>query len=187
MRGFALILALLLTAAAPAVAGERVLVPDMVGWKVVDNHAEPDIETTDLIPAEEAPDSWTRRLSIQAYRGATMSAEEFLEGLVERTDEVCDGIFAEPVQRSTVDGAPAGRRGIACGRYRGDGKGSYTLFFAIRGTRALYVLAAAARGAPFSPGVGTSPMPETERAEWLGRFGDVHLCNTVDTAHPCPR
>ena len=176
----------LLAAAPAASAAERLLIPEMPGWKVIETHTDAVADVSELIPANETPDTWTRRFTIQAFRGSTMTAAAFLDGVVARTDEVCDGIAAEPVRSIVVPGAEAARRGIGCSRYKGDGKGSYTLFTAVRGARALYVLSRAWRGEPYHAGVA-SPVPAAELAEWTATADSIRLCDSDDSARPCPR
>ncbi len=169
-------------ASVPVHAAEMLLVPSLPGWTVIDNRADPDIETSGLIPSDETADGWTRHLVVQAYRSSPMDVPTFLNGLSPRTDEACDGIAAGPVDLRTVNGVETGRRTIACGRYHGDGKGLYTAFLAIRGKMALYVLARSWRGRPFKAGTDM-PVPVTERDDWNAFFDMVRLCEDSD----CPK
>jgi len=186
MRRVIAAIAFLVAVASPARAGERLLIPEMPGWKVIDTHNDSVADVTELIPAAETAETWTRRFTVQAFRGSPMSASAFLDGLVARTDEVCDGIKAEPVRPIVVPGAEAARRAIGCGRYKGDGKGSYTLFTAVRGARALYVLSRAWRGEPYRV-AGPLPVPAGELAEWAATADAVRLCDADDPARPCPK
>jgi len=186
MRRFvAAFLAVLPFAIGPAVAAERLLVPELSGWKVVDSHTDGVADVTELIPAGESAETWSRRVTVQAFRVSAMGANAFLDGLAARTEEVCDGFAADPIRPLRMPGAEAGRRTIACGRYKGDGKGVYTLFTAVRGANALYVLSRAWRGEPYHPG-GTPPVAAAELAEWAAMSDAVRLCNSDDPARPCP-
>ncbi len=169
----------------PAPAAERLLVPDLPGWTVIDTHTDSVTDVSELVPGTESADVWTRRLSVQAFRTTPMAVAEFLDGLVPRTREVCDDFAAGPIVPSPVDGVDGGRRTIACGRYHGDGRGSFTLFYAIRGRAALYVLARAWRGDPFVS--AAPPLSDSELADWNSFFDGVRLCDTDDPAHPCPK
>jgi hypothetical protein len=177
--------ALLLAPPPPARAAERLLVPELRGWQVIATHNDSVADVTELVPGTESAEAWSRRLTVQAYRGTAMTVTEFLDGLVPRTREVCDGFAAGPIVPEAVAGADGGgRRTIACGNYRGDGRGSFTLFYAIRGRAALYVLARAWRGARFAP--PAPPISASELADWNATFDGVRLCDTDDPARPCP-
>lgn len=169
----------------PALAAERILVPQLPGWKTIDSHNDAEIESSSLIPNDETEDTWSRRLTIQAFRNTPMTAVVFLEGLVERIDEVCDGIAAEPLIPGPPGPYETARRIIACGRYRGDGKGSFTLYYALRGKEALYVLARTWRGDPFIPSA-VRPVTQAELSRWSATFDAVRLCDSADPGRPCP-
>ncbi len=177
--------ALLMTGTAPVRARERLLVPQIPGWVVTESYNDPIAQITELVPAGETSDTWTRRLTVQAFTGSPMSAADFLKGLVPHTADVCEGFQAGPVVEAPVPGADGGRRTISCGKYRGDGRGSFTLFYALRGHSALFVLARAWRGAPFQP--DTPPVNATELDAWNRLFDGVRLCDTNDPARPCPQ
>lgn len=181
----ALSVAALLAAAGPVRARERLLVPELPGWTVADTHADPVAEVTELVPSGQTSDTWTRRLTVQAFIGSPMSAGEFLDGLAPHTAEVCEGFLAGPVVPAASPGVEGGRRTITCGKYRGDGRGSVTLFYVLRGKSALFVLARAWRGDPFKP--DASPVDPAELAEWNALFDGVRLCDTEDPARPCPQ
>jgi hypothetical protein len=183
-RVFVLVLPMLL-ACASAQAGERLLVPELPGWKTLDSVADRSAEVTEMIPGLEDSRTWTRRLSVHAFRGSPMTAGQFLAGLEPRSGEVCDSILAEPVKPQRLAGAEAGRRVVSCGRYKGDGKGSYALYLAVRGREALYVVARSWRGNPFRP--GQPPVAVTELDDWNAYLDGVRLCDTNDLSRPCPK
>ncbi len=171
--------------AAPAGAHERLLVPELPGWRVVSSHTDATADVSELIPGHETDESWTRRFTVQAYRNSPMTVAAFLDGLADRAAEACDGSAVEPINPVAVGIMEAGRRGVACCRYHGDGKGSYSLFYALRGRDALYVVAFAWRGTPFRP--GTLPMALSELADWNSELDHVSLCDDSDPNLPCPR
>ena len=173
-----------LVAAHPAQAGERLLVPQLPGWQAIDVTGGDGVESYSLIPPGETRDTWTRRLTVQAFRATTMGAEGFLSTVVDRVEEACDGIAAEPVHMNLGGGLDSGLRAIACGRYKGDGKGLFTLYMAVRGHEALYVLARSWRGDPFQAGK-TQPVPPSEVERWAKTFDHVRLCGGPGGA-PCP-
>lgn len=170
-------------AMAPAVAAERLQVPQLAGWKVIANVADRAGEVTELIPEAELADTWSRRVTIQAFRGVAMTVRAFLDQVVEKTVAVCDAAAAGQPSLGTVAGAEAGSRTVACGRYKGDGKGSYTLYYVIRGSEAFYVVSRSWRGQPFP--AGSTPVPPDELTGWAAYVDALDLCDTKDPRRPC--
>lgn len=185
MRAWALAAAVAAMALAGggAVASERLQVPQMAGWKVVVNVADRSGEATELIPASETAEGWTRRTTVQAFRGSPLTVPDFLEQLVQRTAAVCEGATAGPASLGAVGGAQAGTRTVACGRYKGDGRGSFSLFLVIRGKEALYVIGRLWRGEPFNP--SQMPISAAELQEWSDFVGAIDLCDGRDPNRPC--
>lgn len=179
--GLAFLAAMVLAGAAQA--GERLQVPELPGWKVVVNVADRTGESTELIPGSEAPESWTRRVNVQAFRASPMTVQGFLDQVVQRTAEVCDGATAGPPSLGKVSGLEAGTRSIACGRYKGDGRGSFSLYYAIRGRAAFYVVTRLWRGEPFNP--AATPISAAELAEWTDYVNAVEVCDTADSGRAC--
>lgn len=157
-----------------ALAAERLQVPQLPGWKVVSSVSDAAGEATDLVPQAETAETWSRRVTIQAFRGIPMTVPTFLDQVVEKTKAVCDEAAAGTVSLGTVSGHPAGSRTVACGRYKGDGKGNFTLYYAIRGREAFYVVSRAWRGSPFA--AGTNPVAAAELADWVAYVDALQVC-----------
>lgn len=180
--GLAVMMAVGLAAGA-ASASERLQVPQLPGWKVVASVSDRTGESTDLIPATESAETWTRRVTVQAFRGVPMTVPAFLDQVAQKTAEVCDGATAGPASTGKVSGFEAGTRSVACGRYKGDGRGTFTLHYVIRGQEAFYVVTRLWRGEPFNP--ATTPISAEELREWSDYVGAIELCDTRDSARSC--
>jgi hypothetical protein len=176
------VLGLVLSARA-AVAAEKLQVPLLPGWKVIASLTDRNGEATELIPGVEAAESWTRRATIQAFRGTPLTAAAFLDTVVTKTSQVCEQASAGPSSLGMVGGREAGSRTVTCGRYKGDGRGSMTLYFVVRGKSAFYVVSRAWRGEPFAQ--GTVPVAAAELAEWVAYMNAIDLCDTKDPNRPC--
>ena len=161
-------------------AAEQLQVPELSGWKNVDTIDAPGVQTSSLIPGEETQDNWSRRLTVQAFTSTGMSATAFLDGMAAQIETSCEGFKAEPTTSIQVSGHEAGRRVIGCGRFKGDDLGNYTLYFAIRGRQALYVLARSWRGQPYDV-ARTTPIALSELSRWAATFDKVRLCDEA----PC--
>lgn len=164
-------------------ASERLQVPQLPGWKVVASVTDRTGESTDLIPEHETPETWTRRVTVQAFRGVPLTVPAFLEQVVQKTAQVCDGATAGPASLGAVSGLEAGTRSVACGRYKGDGRGAFTLHYVIRGREALYVVNRLWRGEPFTPSV--TPISADELQDWTAYVNAIEVCDTRDPARPC--
>jgi hypothetical protein len=164
-------------------AAERIEVPELPGWKVVANVRDRAGESTDLIPSGESNDTWSRRVTIQAFRGSPMTVPEFLDQVLTRTAQVCDGAAAGPPSLGKVSGVQAGTRTIACGRYKGDGRGTFALHYVIRGREAFYAVTRLWRGVPFDPSV--TPLSAAELREWTDYVGAIELCDTTGFGRAC--
>jgi hypothetical protein len=163
-------------AAGNAWAAERLQVPESPGWKIVASVSDRAGEANELIPEAETEQNWTRRISIQAFRNVGLTVPEFLDQVARKVAEVCDGATAGPPSLGKVSGAEAGTRTVACGRYKGDGRGTFALYYAIRGKDALYVVTRMWRGEPFNP--AQVPISQAELAEWTDYVNALDLCDT---------
>lgn len=180
--GLAVMMAATMLAHAAA-ASERLQVPQLPGWKVAASVTDRSGEATDLIPPNETADTWTRRVTVQAFRGIPLTVPAFLEQVVQKTAEVCDGATAGPPSLGKVSGVEAGTRSVACGRYKGDGRGTFALHYVIRGQEAFYVVTRLWRGEPFDP--ATTPISAVELQEWTDYVGAIDLCDSRDPNRPC--
>ncbi len=178
MRRLALTLAVFLSlgSAMPSWAGERLQVPQLPGWKVISSAQDQAGEVSELIPENEAADTWTRRVTVQGFRNVPIGAGEFLEQVVQQTASVCDGATAGPVSLGKVNGLDAGTRTVACGTYKGDGRGTFTLYYVVRGREALYLVSRVWRGAPFNP--SSMPISTGEMADWKAYVDAVGICDS---------
>ena len=183
MRRIVFACSVLIGLAAPAGAAERLQVPQLADWKVLSTVADKTGQATELIPVGETGESWTRRISVQAFRGVPLTVPAFLEQAVSNAAAVCEAAAAGPSSLGRVSGLEAGSRTIACGKYKGDGRGTYVLHFVIRGREALYVVSRMWRGAPF--GLGEVPVPDGELAEWRAYADAIDVCDTSDSRRPC--
>ncbi|CDL00128.1 conserved exported protein of unknown function [Magnetospirillum gryphiswaldense MSR-1 v2] len=166
-----------------ALASERLQVPQLSDWKVMSSVTDKTGQSTELIPVQEGAETWTRRITVQAFRGVPLTVSEFLEQAVAKTAPVCEAAAAGPASIGSIGGREAGSRTIACGKYKGDGRGTYVLHFAIRGRDAFYVVSRMWRGAPFA--LGQVPVPESELVQWRAYADAIDLCDTTDARRPC--
>ncbi len=184
MRGLRLaMVALSMVSGTAAVAAERLQVPQLPDWKVVASVSDRSGEATELVPPNETDQSWTRRVTVQAFRGVPLTVAGFMEQVVQKTAAVCEGATAGPPSLGRVGGAEAGTRTVACGRYKGDGRGTFTLYYVIRGREAFYVVSRIWRGEPFDPAV--TPISAEELRDWTDYVNGIELCDGADPRRSC--
>lgn len=178
MRRVVILLLALMSATAPAaVAGERLLVPQLDGWQPVVGHAGPTGEVTELIPDGETAETWTRRITVQAFRGAPVTVAGFLDNAAAGMAAACLHPVAAPPHLGRLDGAEAGSRLVTCGRTRTEppaqGWGEVSLFYAVGGRQAFYVVSRSWRGPAFD--AAPHPVAEAEMAEWITFMRAIRL------------
>lgn len=183
MRGLAVVAIGMLLVSVPARAGERLLVPQLEGWQQLFSHAGPATEVTEMIPAAETPAGWTRRLTIQAFRGLDLDVAVFLDTVVRRSNEICETLATDTMRLGQAEGVEAGMQALACGRYRGGDKGEYVLYYALKGREAFYVVSRAWRGPAFP--VGTIPVSQQELDDWKRFLRSTRLCDPLHPKRPC--
>nr|CAM74085.1 conserved hypothetical protein, secreted [Magnetospirillum gryphiswaldense MSR-1] len=167
----------------PPLAADRLQVPQLNHWKGKSPETDKTRQADGLIPGQKGAETWTRRITVQAFRGVPLTVSEFLEQAVAKTAPVCEAAAAGPASMGSIGGREAGSRTIACGKYKGDGRGTYVLHFAIRGRDAFYVVSRMWRGAPFA--LGQVPVPESELVQWRAYADAIDLCDTTDARRPC--
>jgi len=175
--------ALMAMPSAAAMAAEKLLVPKLPGWTVVSSVSDANGESSEMVPDREVKGRWSRRMAVQAFRSSPLEVKDFLEQVVQQTQPVCESTSAGPISMGKVGNAPAGSRAVTCGRYKGDGLGTYALYFAIRGHNALYVVSRLWRGDPFQPS-SQAPIPAEEVQDWTNHFNSIDLCG-YDSSNPC--
>lgn len=183
MRGAVFFALGLFVLASPCLASERLQVPHLEGWKVLSSVSDASGEATDMIPVTEDGQNWTRRISVQAFRTVPLTVAGFLDQVISQAEPVCDNASAGPASMGRVSGLEAGSRTLACGKYKGDGHGTFVLHFVIRGREAFYVVSRMWRGAPFA--LGQVPVPAAELATWRDYADAITVCDTSDPVRPC--
>jgi hypothetical protein len=60
--------------------------------------------TTEWVPAAETVENWTQMLTVQIYRGATVDAATFLQGVRKRYMDDCPGTTAKGIHTGQING-----------------------------------------------------------------------------------
>jgi hypothetical protein len=83
---------------------------------------------TEWVPAAETVEDWTQMLTVQIYRGATVEAASFLEGVGKRYMDACPRTTAKGIYTGQVNGYDASMLLLKCPKNPGTGKPETTAF-----------------------------------------------------------
>lgn len=131
---------------------------------------------TEWVPSAETVDDWTQMLTVQVFRGATVDAATFLQGVGKRYMDACPGTTAKGVYTGQVNGYVVSMLLLKCPQNPGTGKPETTAFRVIKGRDALYSVQRAWRSVP----------SDQELDDVMHTLAKVTVCDTRTPEHPCP-
>jgi hypothetical protein len=131
---------------------------------------------TEWVPAAETVEDWTQMLTVQIYRGGTVDAATFLQGVGKRYMDACPGTTAKGIFTGQINGYVVSMLLLKCPRNPGTGKPETTAFRVIRGKDALYSVQRAWRAVPSDQDVDDA----------MHALSKVTVCDTRASEHPCP-
>jgi hypothetical protein len=131
---------------------------------------------TEWVPAAETAEDWTQMLTVQIYRGATVDAATFLQGVGKRYMDACPGTTAKGIYTGQVNGYVVSMLLLKCPNNPSTGKPETTAFRVIKGKDALYAVQRAWRALPSDQDVD----------DVMHALGKVTVCDTRAPEHPCP-
>lgn len=136
-----------------------------------DNHL-----MTEWVPATETVEDWTQMLTVQIYRGATVDAATFLQGIGKRYKGACAGTTAKGIFTGQINGYVVSMLLLKCPKNPGTDKPETTAFRVIKGSDALYSVQRAWRSIP----------TDQELDDAMHGLTKVTVCDTRAASHPCP-
>jgi hypothetical protein len=131
---------------------------------------------TEWVPTAETVQDWTQMLTVQIFRGATVDAATFLQGVGKRYMDACPGTTAKGVFTGQINGYVVSMLLLQCPKNPGTGKPETTAFRVIKGKDALYSVQHAWRAVPSAQDVDAA----------MHALAKVTVCDTRVAAHPCP-
>jgi hypothetical protein len=141
-----------------------------VGFQANDHHM------TEWVPASETVEDWTQMLTVQIYRGASVDAATFLQGVGKRYMDACPGTTAKGIFTGQVNGYVVSMLVLKCPKNPGTGKPETTAFRVIKGKDALYSVQRAWRDVP----------SDQNLEDAMHALAKVIVCDTRATDHTCP-
>jgi hypothetical protein len=131
---------------------------------------------TEWVPATETVEDWTQMLTVQIYRGASVDAAAFLQGVGKRYMGACPGTTAKGIFTGQINGYVVSMLVLKCPTNPGTGKPETTAFRVIKGNDALYSVQRAWRSVP----------SDQELDDATHALAKVTVCDTRAADHPCP-
>jgi hypothetical protein len=130
---------------------------------------------TEWVPAGETVEDWTQMLTVQVYRGATVDAATFLQGVGKRYMDDCPGTTAKGIYTGQVNGYVVSMLLLKCPNNAGTSKPETTAFRVIKGKDALYSVQRAWRAVP----------SDRDLDDVMHFLAKVTVCDTRAPEHPC--
>jgi hypothetical protein len=133
---------------------------------------------TEWVPDGETVEEWTEMLTVQIYRGATVTAPDFLRGVADRYINDCRGTdTGKGMHTGQVNGYVVSMLVLMCPNNPRTGKPETTAFRFIKGADALYAVQYAWRKVPSA----------AEMDAAMHVLAKVTVCDTrAPLEHPCP-
>jgi hypothetical protein len=156
--------------------GENLLFSPPKDFKVGFQSSHDNRLMTEFVPSAETVENWTQMLTVQIYRGATVDAATFLQGVGKRYMEACSGTTAKGIYTGQVNGYVVSMLVLKCPMNPGTGKPETTAFRLIKGKDALYSVQRAWRAVP----------SDQDLDDVTHALGKVTVCDTRAPEHPCP-
>lgn len=177
------------SAGAQGIVNEQVLVPlPDNAWQMIGSARTPGaLSILEYAPPGQTAENWTRRLKIEIFHNNSISVLQLAaqtKTFHDTTAQICDSSSFTVARQVTVNGYEAIVAFITCPRHKASGRGEFTLWQAMRGTDALYIVQRQMRGQPFA--ADALPLDEAEVREWVTHMARVSLCDSRAPQHPCP-
>jgi hypothetical protein len=171
--------------AAEQKTGELLHIDLPPGWMVGSSQRQGTTQLIEYIPKGQTLPEWKEMITVKTFRGASLAPEEMLSNAIHLTQKACTtSRQIKGIKSSTVNGYPAAEVVLICGENPYTHRAEITLYKAIQGRQALYLLQRAWSRAPFDARITliNSSLLQEGRA-FLGR---AFLCDTRDRERPCP-
>jgi hypothetical protein len=165
-------------AAQPAVDAENLIVSPPADFKVGYDSRDANKSITEFVPAQETVEDWTRMLTVQVFRHAKVEAAAFLQGIGKGYVAACPGttVRGNGIHTGQVNGYVVSMLILQCPTNPATGKPETTIFRAIKGNDALYVVQRAWRADP----------AQQDLDEAMQALSRVLVCDSRAPEHPCP-
>ncbi len=153
-------------------------------WVPALNNKKDDLAFLEFVPSGRTIYDWDRMMTVRMVKNSQETPEKHLEAMAGAARAACHFAPVGKNEAGKVNNYSASMRWVACAEHLESGKGEFTLFQAIKGNDAFYVVQLAWRGAAFAG--DKPPIAIEEYQVWQSIMSKVWLCDSANPAHPCP-
>lgn len=160
-----------------ALQGENLLQPLPTGFRIANEQSEGRASLTEMVPANETVDQWTRMVTTQVYRGLSDASffAKYQAQMKDRWSKACDVADTQPFSDSNENGYATHVWLQVCAFKDKQKKPEVTLFKFIQGRDATYVVQMAFH---FQPA-------KAQLAASMTYLSKVTVCDTRRADSPC--
>ena len=157
------------------VDAENLIFTPPTNFKVGFHSSKGPVSITEFVPGDQNVETWTEMVTVQVFRAVPATAAEFLQTIGGRFVKACTGTTTKGISTGNANGYVVSMLVLKCPNNPATGKPETTIFRAIRGGDALYLVQHAWRA--------MASDQDTDLAiEDLRR---TVVCDTRTAEHPC--
>lgn len=166
-------------------AGEVYIAGLPQGWSLGFQESTEIGHHLEWVPAGQPPKDWRDMIAYQLFpKLVGLSPDQFLAKMADHYADSCEQVLATDVEGTPSNGFPGALRVLACTKNKVTGLGEVTLFRAVMGEQAFYVVQRAWRTDPFPPESIPVTGDQLDDGRKLIEYGVA--CRSQTTKRPCP-
>ena len=143
-----------------------------------DGLQNPNMLTTEFVPAKETVENWTEMVTVQVFFGLKATPQQFMDDMVKRWCAACpDAEEAHTVADAPENCYPTLVWLLSCPKNPGTGKPETTWFKAVQGNDSFYLVQKAFK---FEPS-------KEQITRWMGYLRNVSVCDSRIADRACPK
>lgn len=137
------------------------------------------------VPVAQKSEDWRDMIAYQLFpKLIDLAPDIFLSKMADHYSESCEQVLATDIEGTPSNGYPGALRVLACTRNKVTGLGEVTLFRAVMGEQAFYVVQRAWRMEPFAAGTIPITPDQLDAGRKVIEYGVP--CRNNNNKRPCP-
>ena len=161
---------------AQALQAENLLFSPPAEFKVGYHSEQGQQMLTEFVPQAQTVEDWTEMVTVQVYRGMSVSSGGFLQNVGGRYVAACQGTTNSGIKTGKTNGYAVSMLVLSCPNNPSTGKPETTAFRVIKGSDAVYSVQHAWR----------STVSDIDMAKFMRDLGTATVCDMRSSDHPCP-